>query len=133
MAQWLDAAGLQTSYTRFFADDPLPALDRVDMLALGGPMSVNDERGPAMARRRFGMSAWGCEVPTWAHAGATSQPKRNLRRKRHGDQALKNTTTAESTLVELSEARRAGASRLRLRYTVVNRLKRRVGLTRPAG
>ena len=44
MAQWLDAAGLQTSYTRFFADDPLPALDRVDMLiALGGPMSVNDE------------------------------------------------------------------------------------------
>ena len=44
IAQWLDAAGLQTSYTRFFADDPLPALDRVDMLiALGGPMSVNDE------------------------------------------------------------------------------------------
>ena len=44
MAQWLDAAGMQTSYTRFFADDPLPALDRVDMLiALGGPMSVNDE------------------------------------------------------------------------------------------
>ena len=44
MAQWLDAAGLQTSYTRFFADAPLPALDRVDMLiALGGPMSVNDE------------------------------------------------------------------------------------------
>ena len=38
MAQWLDAAGLQTSYTRFFADDPLPALDRVDMLiALGVP------------------------------------------------------------------------------------------------
>ena len=29
MAQWLDAAGLQISYTRFFADDPLPALDRV--------------------------------------------------------------------------------------------------------
>ena len=44
MAQWLDTAGLQTSYTRFFADDPLPALDRVDMLiTLGGPMSVNDE------------------------------------------------------------------------------------------
>ena len=44
IAQCLDARGMQTSHTRFFEDDPLPALDTVDMLiAMGGPMSVNDE------------------------------------------------------------------------------------------
>jgi GMP synthase-like glutamine amidotransferase len=42
--QWLHARGAKTSYTRFFENDRLPALDSVDMLiAMGGPMSVNDE------------------------------------------------------------------------------------------
>lgn len=42
---WLDQRGAQISYTRWFAGDPVPALDEFDMLiAMGGPMSVNDER-----------------------------------------------------------------------------------------
>ena len=42
--EWLDARGAQTSYTRFFENGRLPALDKVDLLiAMGGPMSVNDE------------------------------------------------------------------------------------------
>jgi GMP synthase-like glutamine amidotransferase len=41
--EWLDARGAQTS-VRFFENTRLPALDTVDMLiAMGGPMSVNDE------------------------------------------------------------------------------------------
>jgi GMP synthase-like glutamine amidotransferase len=44
IAQWLDARGARKRYTRFFENDRLPALDSVDMLiAMGGPMSVNDE------------------------------------------------------------------------------------------
>lgn len=40
---WLNERGAQIRYTRFFADDPLPVLEEIDMLiALGGPMSVND-------------------------------------------------------------------------------------------
>ena len=42
--EWLDARGAQTRYTRFFENDRLPALDKVDLLiAMGGPMSVNDD------------------------------------------------------------------------------------------
>ncbi len=42
---WLDQRGAEISYTRWFAGDPVPALDEFDMLiAMGGPMSVNDER-----------------------------------------------------------------------------------------
>jgi GMP synthase-like glutamine amidotransferase len=41
---WLDQRGAEISYTRFFAGDAIRALDGVDMLiAMGGPMSVNDE------------------------------------------------------------------------------------------
>jgi GMP synthase-like glutamine amidotransferase len=41
---WLEARGAQISQTRFFADDPLPSVEGIDLLiAMGGPMSVNDE------------------------------------------------------------------------------------------
>ena len=41
---WLDARGARIDWTRLFADDPLPRLEGLDLLiALGGPMSVNDE------------------------------------------------------------------------------------------
>lgn len=43
---WLDQRGAQITYTRCFAGDPVPARAGFDMLiALGGPMSVNDEAG----------------------------------------------------------------------------------------
>jgi GMP synthase-like glutamine amidotransferase len=42
--RWLDARDADIRFTRFFTDDRLPALDRVDLLiVMGGPMSVNDE------------------------------------------------------------------------------------------
>ena len=42
---WLDQRAAEISYTRWFAGDPVPVLDGFDMLiAIGGPMSVNDER-----------------------------------------------------------------------------------------
>ena len=41
---WAYRAGLNVSRTAFFADEPLPALDKFDWLVvLGGPMSVYDE------------------------------------------------------------------------------------------
>jgi len=41
---WLDRRGADISYTRWFAGDHAPVLDGIDMLiAMGGPMSVNDE------------------------------------------------------------------------------------------
>jgi GMP synthase-like glutamine amidotransferase len=44
MRPWLDDHGADISFTRFFASDPLPDLDETDFLiAMGGPMSVNDE------------------------------------------------------------------------------------------
>jgi GMP synthase-like glutamine amidotransferase len=41
---WLNDRGAEVRYTRFFAAEEAPALDGIDMLiAMGGPMSVNDE------------------------------------------------------------------------------------------
>jgi GMP synthase-like glutamine amidotransferase len=41
---WLRAHGAAIATTRFFAGDPIPPPDRYDWLvAMGGPMSVNDE------------------------------------------------------------------------------------------
>jgi GMP synthase-like glutamine amidotransferase len=41
---WLNARGAEVRYTRLYTGDPLPVLDQIDMLiAMGGPMSVNDE------------------------------------------------------------------------------------------
>ncbi|MXY24540.1 MAG: type 1 glutamine amidotransferase [Acidobacteria bacterium] len=44
IGDWLAAQGVDTETTRLFAGDPLPGADEIDALvALGGPMSVNDE------------------------------------------------------------------------------------------
>ncbi len=42
--RWLEAQGARVTATRFYENPALPALDQVDfVVALGGPMSVNDE------------------------------------------------------------------------------------------
>jgi GMP synthase-like glutamine amidotransferase len=42
--QWAISRGHTLSVTRLYASDPLPSLDRFDMLVvLGGPMSIHDE------------------------------------------------------------------------------------------
>lgn len=44
MEPWLVEHGYEISRTRFFAGDPIPDLDPVDLLiVMGGPMSVNDD------------------------------------------------------------------------------------------
>jgi GMP synthase-like glutamine amidotransferase len=44
IAAWLDAAGARVTGTRLFAGEALPAPQDADwVIALGGPMSVNDE------------------------------------------------------------------------------------------
>lgn len=44
IAGWLDRRGAKVTTTRFFESDPLPDLDGIDLIiAMGGPMSVNDE------------------------------------------------------------------------------------------
>lgn len=44
IAEWAQTRGHSSSSTRFYADDPLPALDRFDWLVvMGGPMGVYEE------------------------------------------------------------------------------------------
>jgi GMP synthase-like glutamine amidotransferase len=46
MASWLEARGADVKHTRFFEDPTLPELKGLDLvIAMGGPMSVNDESG----------------------------------------------------------------------------------------
>jgi GMP synthase-like glutamine amidotransferase len=41
---WLNDVDADVTTTRFFAGDPIPSLDGIDLvIAMGGPMSVNDE------------------------------------------------------------------------------------------
>ncbi len=44
IASWLKARGADVSYTRFYEEPILPQLNGLDLvIAMGGPMSVNDE------------------------------------------------------------------------------------------
>ena len=44
MAGWLAARRVEVGLTRLYAGDPLPRADEIDgLIAMGGPMSVNDE------------------------------------------------------------------------------------------
>ncbi len=44
IAPWLDAAGFETTYTRFFESATMPDLKSLELLVvMGGPMSVHDE------------------------------------------------------------------------------------------
>jgi len=66
IAAWVKARQAIVSYTRFFEAPDLPALDSIDMLiALGGPMSVNDEdRLPWLApEKQFIRNAVAREIP----------------------------------------------------------------------
>lgn len=66
IADWLDASHATTTFTRFFESPQLPALDDVDfVIALGGPMSVNDEAALLWLRdeKRFIAAAIAADKP----------------------------------------------------------------------
>lgn len=67
MEPWLLARGARITYTRFFKETALPPLDDLDLLiAMGGPMSVNDEaRLPWLrAEKQFLAQAIASGIPT---------------------------------------------------------------------
>ncbi len=66
IANWLSERGAAVHYTRFYQSAVLPDLGSVDfVVALGGPMSVNDEREHPWLKQEkaFIKEAVGCGLP----------------------------------------------------------------------
>lgn len=66
MADWLAARKADVATTRFFADDPLPEVAGLDLvIAMGGPMSANDEAVHTWLKgeKRFLREVMAREVP----------------------------------------------------------------------
>ena len=66
MAGWLAARRVEVGLTRLYAGDPLPRAADVDgLIAMGGPMSVNDEDKLDWLRpeKRLVRDAVGCGIP----------------------------------------------------------------------
>ena len=62
IAKWAEQRGHPVSYTRFYNDEPLPALKNTNnaddfdwLIVMGGPMSIHDENefGWLKAEKRF--------------------------------------------------------------------------------
>ena len=103
---WLLAAGYEVTCTRFFESAEIPALDEVDFLiAMGGPMSVNDEEELPwlVAEKRFIRRA--IEA---GKAGPGDLPWRTAHRQRPGYPGLSQRTEGNRLVSPAWNRRSAG-------------------------